>query len=108
TMKGVERLAATAQQSGSSSSALGGKQKRQAATMRLREAADVVELDLREAVTQGQALVGKLANAAEKLNFKAEMVDILYQAASNLGKEGSFEANLDEIATPLAEIMGKL
>jgi hypothetical protein len=108
TMKGVERLAATAQQGGSSSHALGGKQKLQAATMRLREAADVVEVDLREAVTQGQALVGKLANAAEKLNFKAEMVDIVYQAASNLGNEGSFEANLDEIATPLAEIMGKL
>ncbi|MDX2201573.1 MAG: hypothetical protein NW223_02400 [Hyphomicrobiaceae bacterium] len=108
TMKGVERLAATAQQSGAGSSALGGKKKLEGAVVRLKGAADVVEVDLKEAITQGKALVGQLANAAEKLNFKAEMVDIIYNAAAALSRESSFQADLDEISTPLAEIMGKL
>jgi hypothetical protein len=108
TMKGVERLAATSQQGATSRGALGGKQKLEAAVVRLKGAADVMEVDLREAITQGKMLVGKLANAAEKLNFKAEMVDIIYDAATALSKESSFEADLDEISTPLAEIMSKL
>ena len=107
TLKGVEDLASSSAEA-RSTLASGGAQKLQGAAQRLRMAADVVEIDLKQAIAKGQDLVRKLGTATEKLNFKAELVDIVYQSAGLLGNESQMEENIEDISGPLAEIMGKI
>lgn len=107
TLKGVEDLAASSAEARSTLSS-GGAQKLQGAAQRLRMAADVVEIDLKEAIAKGQDLVRKLGTAAEKLNFKEQLVDIVYQSAGLLGQESRMDEHLDDISTPLAEIMSMI
>jgi hypothetical protein len=108
TLKGVEHLASSASASSTGELAAGGAHKLQSAAQRLRVAADVVEIDLKQAISKGQDLVRKLSTASEKLNFKEELVDIVYQSASLLGQESQMEADIDDISGPLAEIMSKI
>lgn len=108
TLKGVEELAASSANSTSGDLGAGGAQKLQSAAQRLRVAADVVEIDLKQAISKGQDLVRKLSTASEKLNFKEQLVDIVYQSASLLGRNSQMESGIDEISTPLAEIMDKI
>ncbi len=108
TLKGVERLAEKAAQEEPNASRSNQAQKLEGAAQRLRKAADVVEIDLRQAITQGQSLVGKLGSATEKLNFKATLVDIVYESASLLGAECKQDVNVADISAPLAEILGMI
>lgn len=107
TLKGVEDLAASSAEA-RSTLASGGAQKLQGAAQRLRIAADVVEIDLKQAIAKGQDLVRKLGTAVEKLNFKEHLVDIVYQSASLLGQDSCMEEKVEDISGPLAEIMGKI
>lgn len=68
----------------------------------------MVEIDLKEAIGKGQDLVRKLGTAAEKLNFKEQLVDIVYQSAGLLGQESRMAETVDDISGPLAEIMGMI
>lgn len=107
TLKGVEELASSSVDARSTLAA-GGAQKLQGAAQRLRMAADVVEIDLKEAIAKGQDLVRKLGTATEKLNFKEQLVDIVYQSAGLLGQDSRMEEQVDDITGPLAEIMGMI
>jgi len=108
TLKGVETLANCAADRSSGDLAASGGEKLRSASERLRRAADVVEIDLKQAVAQGQDLVRKLSTATEKLNFKEQLVDIVYQSAGLLAQDSQMESELGDIATPLAEIMSKI
>lgn len=107
TLKGVEDLASSSAEARSSLAA-GGAEKLQVAAQRLRKAADVVEIDLKEAIGKGQDLVRKLGTATEKLNFKEQLVDIVYQSTRLLGEESCMVEQVDDISGPLAEIMGMI
>jgi hypothetical protein len=107
TLKGVEDLASSSAEA-RSTLASGGAQKLQVAAQRLRIAADVVEIDLKQAISKGQDLVRKLGTAVEKLNFKEHLVDIVYQSAGLLGQDSRMEEQVEDISGPLAEIMSKI
>lgn len=109
TLTSVEALASTnsegRDQEGAGSLS---QEKLESAVTRLRAAANVVEHDLSGAMVQGQQLASKLGNAEHKLNFRAELVDVVFEAAEALAARAGETSDATDIERPLAEIMARI
>lgn len=107
TMQSVEALAlANSEERDAASAGASSRSTLDSAVACLRAAADVVEKDLSLAMTKGKDLAARLGTAEQKLNFKAEFVDVIRRAAADLAKRaGDMPSDLSSIETPLGEIM---
>lgn len=76
---------------------------------RLRDAADSVESDLADLARQGEAVVGSLRQAAQRLDLQQEIGVVLEEAAEALAELAGAEApRTDDLAAPLADLLARM